>query len=201
MRIEILFALITGAIAYNIYSEGKFLKQLLTYKKYYQIGGIIFAALSLYWLIKKNPDNARNIIMTGNEYIKYLPIDSTTTSFITPILDMTTKSMTGGGGSISDTWGEGSGYIGSHPIVKVNESVRATTSRRNVSETKKKFIAYNQSWKCNHCNSILNHTYEIDHKIRLEYGGSNDVSNLEALCRNCHGQKTANENMGILGGI
>jgi 5-methylcytosine-specific restriction endonuclease McrA len=31
--------------------------------------------------------------------------------------------------------------------------------------------------------------------MRLEYGGTNDVDNLVALCRNCHGKKTASENM------
>ena len=31
--------------------------------------------------------------------------------------------------------------------------------------------------------------------MRLEYGGGNDVNNLIALCRNCHGKKTASENM------
>lgn len=67
------------------------------------------------------------------------------------------------------------------------------TTKRVVSETKKKWVASNQSWKCGNCNEILDHTYEIDHRIRLEYGGSNDVSNLIALCRNCHGRKTAME--------
>ena len=41
----------------------------------------------------------------------------------------------------------------------------------------------------------LSHTFEIDHKIRLEHGGGNDVTNLVALCRECHGEKTAMENM------
>ena len=69
------------------------------------------------------------------------------------------------------------------------------TSKRSVSETKKKYVAANQDWKCGHCDSQLDHTFEIDHKIRLEYGGGNDVQNLIALCRNCHGKKTASENM------
>ena len=35
-----------------------------------------------------------------------------------------------------------------------------------------------------------------EHSItRLEYGGSNNVDNLVALCRNCHGKKTAIENL------
>jgi hypothetical protein len=56
-------------------------------------------------------------------------------------------------------------------------------------------VAANQEWMCGNCNVRLDHTFEIDHKIRLEYGGDNDVSNLIALCRNCHGKKTALENM------
>jgi 5-methylcytosine-specific restriction enzyme A len=68
-------------------------------------------------------------------------------------------------------------------------------TKRSVSETKKKYVASNQDWKCGHCRNQLDHTFEIDHKIRLEYGGGNDVSNLIALCRNCHGKKTASENM------
>ena len=44
-------------------------------------------------------------------------------------------------------------------------------------------------------NNKLSHTFEVDHKIRLDLGGSNDVTNLVALCRECHGEKTAMENM------
>jgi 5-methylcytosine-specific restriction endonuclease McrA len=73
------------------------------------------------------------------------------------------------------------------------ESNKAT--KRSVSETKKKFVASSQNWKCGNCNKQLNHTFEVDHKKRLEYGGTNEVSNLIALCRNCHGEKTAMENM------
>ena len=86
---------------------------------------------------------------------------------------------------------------------RVNFSLTPTTTishdakkvKRSVSETKKKYVAANQNWKCDNCNCTLTYTYEIDHKIRLEHGGSNDVDNLVALCRECHGQKTAMENM------
>ena len=37
---------------------------------------------------------------------------------------------------------------------------------------------------------LLDATYEIDHIIPLYKGGNNEISNLEALCRNCHGNKT-----------
>jgi len=68
-------------------------------------------------------------------------------------------------------------------------------TKRSVSETKKKYVASIQNWCCGKCNKQLNHTFEIDHKTRLEYGGTNEVDNLIALCRNCHGEKTAMENM------
>jgi hypothetical protein len=68
-------------------------------------------------------------------------------------------------------------------------------TKRCVSETKKKFVAARQNWTCDVCHKMLTHTYEIDHRTRLEFGGSNDADNLVALCRECHGQKTAMENM------
>jgi len=67
-------------------------------------------------------------------------------------------------------------------------------NKRSVSETKKKFVAANQNWACGSCNQMLNAWFEVDHKRRLDQGGTNDVSNLVALCRECHGRKTAMEN-------
>ena len=62
--------------------------------------------------------------------------------------------------------------------------------KRNVSESKKKYVASNQQWKCKKCQTILDATYEVDHVVPLYKGGNNEVNNLEALCRNCHGKKT-----------
>jgi 5-methylcytosine-specific restriction endonuclease McrA len=67
-------------------------------------------------------------------------------------------------------------------------------TKRSVSESKKKFVAAEQGWKCGECKRQLPGWFEVDHKIRLEYGGSNAVDNLVALCRDCHGKKTAFEN-------
>ena len=66
--------------------------------------------------------------------------------------------------------------------------------KRNVSSLTKKMIASNQEWKCGSCKQILDYTYEIDHHIPLFKGGSNELTNLIALCRNCHGKKTLIEN-------
>jgi 5-methylcytosine-specific restriction endonuclease McrA len=69
------------------------------------------------------------------------------------------------------------------------------STKRCVSETKKKFVAAQQNWKCGKCTKQLPAWFEVDHKIRLEYGGSNHIDNLVALCRDCHGEKTAIENL------
>jgi hypothetical protein len=66
---------------------------------------------------------------------------------------------------------------------------------RSVTNLMKKKIAANQQWKCGHCNSILDASYEVDHIIALFRGGTNDETNLIALCRNCHGKKTVNERL------
>ena len=53
-------------------------------------------------------------------------------------------------------------------------------------------VASNQKWECNICKHLLDYTFEIDHIVALCDGGTNDIMNLQALCRNCHGKKTLN---------
>jgi len=84
--------------------------------------------------------------------------------------------------------------------IKKNNNIKTKEEihKRNVSSLTKKMVASNQKWKCGTCRQTLDFTYEIDHHIPLFKGGSNDVSNLIALCRNCHGKKTLLENNNIL---
>ena len=56
-------------------------------------------------------------------------------------------------------------------------------------------MASQQNWKCGNCEIQLPAWFEVDHKIRLEHGGSNHINNLVAYCRDCHGKKTALESM------
>lgn len=67
--------------------------------------------------------------------------------------------------------------------------------QRQVSQLMKKQVAARQQWKCGHCQSILDASYEVDHILALYKGGSNSEVNLVALCRNCHGKKTVNERL------
>jgi hypothetical protein len=202
MRFEILLIIITGLIVANIYTEGKILKMLYSGKKYYQIAGVVFGAFAVYWLIKKNPAQAGQILSASNDYVKYLPVDKSTSSFISPILDFTSKqdfSRIGGASS----GGGGAANLYTQPIIdprQRNSEEKLMTSgkkgtKRSVSETKKKYVAWSQNWKCGKCGNQLNAWFETDHKLRLEHGGTNHVDNLVALCRECHGHKTAMENL------
>ncbi len=204
MRLEIIIFLITGLLIANIYTDGKYLALLKSNKKYLQMGAIALGGLMLYLLFKKFPDRARNIIRGSNEYLKYLPVDSGTANMMSPILDFTAKQNI-----FDDSYGN-SDY--NHPVLNMtggssnsaagNSSAETRilnsgkkSTKRSVSETKKKFVASRQNWKCGDCQQQLSAWFEVDHKIRLEHGGSNHVDNLVALCRECHGCKTAMENL------
>jgi len=70
-----------------------------------------------------------------------------------------------------------------------------TSKLRKVSDQLKKIVASQQHWNCKKCKNILDATYEVDHIISLEDGGNNHIQNLQALCRNCHGKKTMEDNI------
>jgi hypothetical protein len=184
MRIEIVLIIITGLIVANIYTEGKIIKNLYSFKKYYKIAGVILGASFIYFIIRKNPMRTKELLTTTSDYIKYLPLDKDTNSFITPILDFTSKH------NFSNVGGE-------HPVVEMPQQTNPNiirsggkTTKRSVSETKKKFVAARGGWRCGHCKSQLTAYYEIDHIIALHEGGSNEISNLISLCRECHASKT-----------
>ena len=186
MKLELLIFGITAFFIYDSYKEGYFSKTLLSYKKYYKMIFFAIIGIGVYLLLKRNPVQGRKMLMSANNLVKFMPIDKSSLDLLTPILDYTSTNIQ------NNTSSE---YT-QQPTNPMNFGGKKTnTTKRSVSETKKKYVASQQDWKCGNCKSQLNHTFEIDHRMRLEYGGSNDVSNLVALCRNCHGVKTANENM------
>lgn len=68
--------------------------------------------------------------------------------------------------------------------------MQATRHRRAVSTGVKRQVAAAQGWRCVVCRELLPAAYEVDHRVALQFGGTNHPSNLQALCRDCHGQKT-----------
>lgn len=67
--------------------------------------------------------------------------------------------------------------------------------KRQVSESLKKIVAAGQKWACAHCQQLLPATYEVDHKVALYLGGTNERDNLQALCPNCHRAKGVEEDL------
>lgn len=89
-------------------------------------------------------------------------------------------------------------YLEKDNIGKIlNKTKNINISKRRLNESTKKLIAANQKWRCNLCNNMLDASYEIDHIIPLYKGGNNEIYNLQALCRNCHGLKTINDKLNI----
>ena len=195
MRLEILIFGITGFFLYNAYHDGKYTKLILSYKKYYTMALIAFLALCFYITIKRNPLQTKNMLLYTNNMIKYMPIDKSSIDLISPIFDLSSKRasfMENCNSSLNPNYNYNPMLV---PQQQRNMLSGNKPVKRSVSETKKKYVASMQDWKCGQCKHKLTHTFEIDHKIRLEHGGGNDVTNLVALCRECHGQKTAMENM------
>ena len=62
--------------------------------------------------------------------------------------------------------------------------------RRKVGPATKKRVAAGQKWSCAACRTLLTASYEIDHIEPVYLGGSNDATNLQALCPECHRCKT-----------
>jgi hypothetical protein len=196
MRVELVIFGITAFLIANVYTDGKYWKLMQTNQKYYKMAGIALGGLMMYVLFKKFPAKAHDIIRGSNEYIKYLPVDKDTMGVLNPILDFTSK---------QNMYNENSSSM---PIISMDQDRstdrimnsgkqpnNGTKTKRSVSETKKKFVASRQNWKCEDCGEQLSAWFEVDHKIRLESGGSNHIDNLVALCRECHGRKTTMENL------
>jgi 5-methylcytosine-specific restriction enzyme A len=85
-----------------------------------------------------------------------------------------------------------SGITFNHGSTKNNKT---NYGRNKVTAKMKKIVASAQNWKCAMCHNTLNATYEVDHIIPLYKGGDNEMLNLQALCRNCHGTKTLNDSL------
>ena len=173
MKPSFLIIIITALLAYNTYYDNYLIKTFTTYQKYYKMAGIIILGIGFYIVVQRNPTESVNTMNALNQYINVMPIDKHSKDLITPFLTYNKKEERGTNRLLQNS----------------------RTHKRSVSETKKKFVASNQNWCCGDCKEKLPAWFEVDHKQRLDQGGSNDISNLVALCRNCHGKKTSLENI------
>jgi len=190
MRIGLFIIGITIFLVVNTYYDGKYTKMFHINKKYVQMAKYAFVGLSLYLFIKKNPEGSKGMFKHANSIIKYMPIDRNTTDMLTPIFDF--ASVKGDMDQLNNTASINNAVT---PQMKRMLNSGGSSSKRSVSETKKKYVAAQQDWRCKHCEEQLKATFQVDHKVDLRYGGSNHVSNLVALCTECHATKTMQSNL------
>lgn len=184
MKFELLIIVATGFIVMNIYHDGKYIKMIKQWKKYYQMAFYGFLGLSLIIFMRKYPSHSKDLCSHAHNFVKFMPIDKESGDMLSPILKLSSQ-----GSPFSNNYSPQFKRMMNSGGSSNNNQVK-----RSVSETKKKYIASQQNWKCGKCGCQLPAWFEVDHKIRLEHGGDNHINNLEALCRNCHGEKTAMEN-------
>jgi len=170
MKLELFFAVMTGFVVYNLYYDNHYMKLYHQYKKYIHIGFIIFTSYSIYISLLRTPQNAMKQLLQQSKIPN--PFASSP-YFDHSVLDLTQTTSVGDGA----------------------KQQNPTRKKRAVSETAKKEAAARQNWQCSHCRKQLTAYFEVDHVVRLDEGGSNALSNLEALCRECHAKKTGSEIM------
>lgn len=139
-----------------------------------------FLGLIIYLVFKRNPKQSKELVSQAHTFLKYMPIDKTALNMVNPILSSCDNHQ----------------YAAEQRILN-SGTTHTTKQKRSVGESKKKWVAAQQNWKCGSCGEQLPAWFEIDHTVRLEHGGSNHVDNLVALCRDCHGKKTMKENFGL----
>jgi hypothetical protein len=198
MRIELWILLISGLLIYDVYYDNKYSKLFFSYKKYYKIMLIGIGSIFVYYLFKKKPDQFKNLIQSSNDLFRQIPLGRKTLEtmdIINPIFNLTNTP------SLMNNFMENNEEIinnqNTQNIKNINNNNNNKQNndngiiKRNVGETKKRYVASRQNWCCGNCKNQLSYTYEIDHNIALKDGGDNSVENLIALCRECHGRKTA----------
>jgi 5-methylcytosine-specific restriction endonuclease McrA len=200
MKLELFVFGITAFLVFNTYYDGKYLKVFHSWQKEIKMSTFAFVGLSLYIFLKKNPGQTQSMLSHANDIIRYMPISRSSADMLSPFLDFANKKslfQEGDNFNLAQQQQPQSQQQQQQPqnareaqmAARLMASGRNNATKRSVSETKKKFVAAQQSWKCGHCDRQLPAWYEVDHIVRLEHGGSNNVDNLVALCRDCHGKK------------
>lgn len=68
--------------------------------------------------------------------------------------------------------------------------MESVEKRKVLTPAQKQRLAFQQQYLCAICAVLLPSTWQVDHKIPLHQGGSNEWHNLQILCPLCHAEKT-----------
>ena len=73
--------------------------------------------------------------------------------------------------------------------------VQLVTKRRGSSNDEKRILLERQCGRCAGCGTKVPKAFHVDHNKPLHEGGTNDIANLQILCRECHESKTQLEEL------
>ena len=79
-------------------------------------------------------------------------------------------------------------------VAATGDNIVVKRKRHNISKYIKQQIVDNQEHKCGDCKNELSEYFQLDHIIALQFGGTDDESNLMVLCCECHAKKSIKEN-------
>ena len=94
MSIELLIVAFTVFFVLNAYYDNVFLDRLKNCKKYGKLIMYFFIGLSLYLIIRKDPNHSKNLLAQASEFVRFMPIDRTASNMLMPILNFTGTSST-----------------------------------------------------------------------------------------------------------
>ena len=72
--------------------------------------------------------------------------------------------------------------------------IKSRDIRKQIKKETRQEIVSEQENTCGECKEDLSSCFQIDHIVGIQYGGTNDKSNLMALCCECHAKKSIAEN-------
>jgi len=65
--------------------------------------------------------------------------------------------------------------------------------RRKLTPYERASVAAGQGWRCQTCRALFKALWHVDHVTPLVDGGADSRGNMQALCAECHADKTAAE--------
>ena len=100
--------------------------------------------------MKRHPGESKNMFMHASDLVKYMPIEKNTSDMLGPLFDLTNLHTKLTSHMPSPSYNQ----INTPQMKRMVNSGKNTHSR-SVSETKKKYVASEQKWKCGYCGDML----------------------------------------------
>jgi 5-methylcytosine-specific restriction endonuclease McrA len=79
-------------------------------------------------------------------------------------------------------------------IKKIKGEPKSRDIRKQINKETRTEVVIEQENKCGECKEELSLYFQIDHVVGIQFGGTNEKSNLMALCCECHTKKSIAEN-------